>query len=254
LAISGKSACAGGRSIEIVWSFISQWVIRAQMARVAGVGVLAVVLFTADAARGQDVQQDPQEVQRERDRATCEQQLPPIEKAIEHDVSYAIGWRDAWLLLGATFVTLNLTSAFQNYGYRRNEGIILAVQSTLLMIQKPDATNYGRALAGLRTAESTDPCLALANARQILDAEADDFMEHNHIYQHVLAMAIPAIMTGIVAGASGHFDWASAGNEGVNMLIGMFAGELQVLTYPRPSMQGHHPPIKVGAASLSVSF
>src|ERR1700730_15145627 len=150
------------------------------MARVAGVGVLAVIVFPAKGARGQDVQEDAQQAQKERDMAHCAAELPPLEKAIEHDGNYANGWRDAWLLLGATFVTLNLTNAFQNYGYRRNESIVLAIQSTLLMIQKPDATNNHRALAGLRAAESTDPCLAVANARQILDAAADDYMEHTH--------------------------------------------------------------------------
>jgi uncharacterized membrane protein YgaE (UPF0421/DUF939 family) len=64
---------------------------------------------------------------------------------------------------------------------------------------------------------------------------------------HVIAIAIPIISSAILAGATGHWDFATNGNEGLTALVGIGLGELQVLTYPRPS-------VKMSGTSLSVTF
>jgi hypothetical protein len=40
-----------------------------------------------------------------------------------------------------------------------------------------------------------------------------------------------------VALAERHWDFAGHGSEGLSELVGIAAGELQVLTYPRPSLK-----------------
>jgi hypothetical protein len=226
------------------------------------VGVLAAIVMTsstgawADEAQPEEGQ-SPQQAQKARDQAACKEQLKPLEKAVESDGKYAAGWRDAWLVVGASSIALALTAAFQNYGYRRAEGIVGAIQSSLLMIQKPDAVTAQRALAGIRTAEDSDPCLALANVRQMVRAYEDDHWQHTHWWNHVLAIGIPIVLGAIVGVATNHFDYASNGNEGAIMTVGVVLGELQVLTFPRPSVQvdgTSHAPVQMGATGLTVKF
>ena len=230
------------------------------MGHLLRVGVLAGIVMTATtSARADDETptQSPQEAQKARDRADCTEELKPLEKAVESDSRYAQGWRDAWLTVGAASMSLAITAAFQNYGYRRAEGIVGAIQSSLLMIQKPDAVQAERALKGIRTAEDDDPCLALANVKQIIRADEDDHWQHNHWWQHVLAMGIPILIGAIVGVATNHFDYATNGNEGAIMTVGVVLGELQVLTFPRPSVHldsAPHPPVQMGVNSLTVHF
>jgi hypothetical protein len=227
------------------------------------VGVLAAIVMTTstgawadDAAETEGL--SPQMAQRARDREACIEQLKPLDAAVESDGKYANGWRDAWLLIGAASISLSLTGAFQNYGYRRAEGIVGAIQSSLLMIQKPDAVTAPRALAGVRTAEVEDPCLALANVKQMLRAYEDDWQQHTKWWQHLLAMGIPIVLGAIVGVATGHFDYATNGNEGAIMTVGVVLGELQVLTFPRPSVRvdgtPKYNPVQVGANSLTLTF
>jgi hypothetical protein len=206
--------------------------------------LLAVVVFaTAAGARAQDAQAG-QDAQKMHDRAGCAERLRPLEAAIESDGKYARGWRDAWLVTGTGLIALNLAGAFTVSGYRRTEGIVIAVQSALLMIQLPVAVSTTK---GLRGAASDDPCLALLDARDILVANAADAVDHTNVMAHVIAIAIPIITSAILAGATGHWDFATNGNEGLTTLVGIAVGELQVLTYPRPS-------VKMAGTSLSVSF
>jgi hypothetical protein len=234
------------------WSFISQWAIRVTattMRRLIAVILTVVVLVTTTRARAQDAQaaqegtQSARDAQRSRDRTSCDERLQPLEKAVESDWRYANSWRDAWLLTGTALIVLNLTGAFTVSGYRRAEGIVTAAQSSLLMIQLPVAL----ASKGVRDVESVDPCLALVDARNILVANADDAREHTNTFAHVVAISIPILTTAIVAAATGHFDFVGNGNEGVTTLVGVALGELQVLTYPRPS-------VKMSGTSLTVTF
>lgn len=230
------------------------------MGQILRVGVLAAIVMTATTgARADDETPtlSPQEAQKAHDRADCTEELKPLEKAVESDSKYAQGWRDAWLTIGAASFALGLTAAFQNYGYRRYEGIVGAAQSTLLMIQKPDAVTSERALKGIRTAEDSDPCLALANVKMILRANEDDHWQHTHWWNHLLAVGIPIVIGAIVGVATNHFDYATNGNEGAIMTVGVVLGELQVLTFPRPSVrfdETPHAPVQMGVNSLTVHF
>jgi hypothetical protein len=277
LAFSGKRARA--REPEFGWSLFSQWAIRVANGsgrwglresearrgdrgaphtdgypRRRGRGVatvrrfiallLSVTLFaTATGALAQDAQ-SAQDAQKMRDKASCADRLRPLETAIESDGKYARAWRDAWLVTGTGLIALNLAGAFTVSGYRRTEGIVIAVQSALLMIQLPVAVSTTQ---GLRGAASDDPCLALLDARDILVANAADATDHTNVMAHVIAIAIPIITSAILAGATGHWDFATNGNEGLTTLVGIGVGELQVLTYPRPS-------VKMAGTSLSVTF
>jgi hypothetical protein len=215
--------------------------------------VACAMLATTTGARAQDAP-SPQDDEKMRERADCTERLKPLEKAIESDWKYAISWRDAWLVTGASLVTLNLTAAFVYHGYRRTEPLISAVQSLLLMIQKPVAVTNERALEGIRGAESLDPCLALVDARNVLAAGEDDWQEHpGKFYQHIIAITIPIVIGAIVAGATGHWDFVGNGNEGLNMLVGAAIGETQLLTWPRPSVRSISA-VQVGASSLTVRF
>src|ERR1700730_13707620 len=163
------------------------------MAQLGGVGVramLALALFATTTAAGAPDAHTAQDAQRTRDRATCAERLRPLATAIEADGKYARGWRDAWLVTGSALIALNLAGAFTVSGYRRTEGIVIAVQSSLLMIQLPVAVSTTKGLGG---AESDDPCLALLEARNILQANADDAKEHTNVVAHVIAIAIPII-------------------------------------------------------------
>lgn len=231
------------------------------MGQMLRVGVLAaIVMATTTGAWADDETptQSPQEVEKARERAECTEQLKPLDKTVESDSRYAQGWRDAWLTVGAASISLALTAAFQNYGYRRAEGIVGAIQSSLLMIQKPDAVTSERALKGIRTAEDDDPCLAVANLRQILRANEDDWVQHTHWWNHVLAIGIPILVGAIVGVATNHFDYATNGNEGAIMTVGVVLGELQVLTFPRPSVRVDgpttHAPVQMGVNSLTLHF
>jgi hypothetical protein len=227
--------------------------------RLVAVIAVSAVLATTTGARAQETPepQSPQEAEKARERANCLEELQPLEKAIESDGKYAVGWRDAWLVTGTGLVTLNLTGAFVNHGYRRTEAIVGAVQSLLLMIQKPVAVTNERALDGLRGAESLDPCLAVINARNILDAAEDDHKEHTNLPAQILAIAIPVVMGAILAGTTGHWDFIGNGNEGLNTVVGVALGEIALWTWPRPSMHtswGPSPSVKMGASSLMVTF
>jgi hypothetical protein len=232
------------------------------MGQMLRVGALAAIVMTATTGAWADDETgapSPEEAQKAHDRAECTEQLKPLEKTVESDGRYAEGWRDAWLLVGAAAMSLNLTAAFQNYGYRRAEGIVGAIQSSLLMIQKPDAVTSRRALAGIRTAEDSDPCLALANVKMILRAHEDDHWQHTHWWNHVLAIGVPILVGAIVGVATNHFDYATNGNEGANMTVGVVISEIQLLTFPRPSVRidesgPHAPVIQMGATGLKVSF
>lgn len=207
-----------------------------------------VVLFLAGAVlvtTGSASAQDPAAAERLRgdEEARCAERLRPLERAIESDWRYATSWRDAWIVTGAALIALNLAGAFSVSGYRRTEGIVTAAQSSLLMIQQPAAAET-RSLHG---AGAIDPCLALLDARDVLEANADDASLHTSAIAHVLAIAVPVLTGAILAGATGHFDFVGNGNEGVTTLVGVALGELQVLTYPRPS-------VKMSGTSLTVSF
>jgi hypothetical protein len=215
--------------------------------------VAVAMLTTTTGARAQEAP-SPQDVEKARERADCTERLKPLEKAIESDGKYASGWRDAWLVTGASFVTLSLAGAYVNHGYRRTEGLVSAVQSLLLMIQKPTAVTNARALDGIRGAESLDPCLALVDARDILSTNEDDYQEHpGKFYQHIIAIALPIAISAIVAGATGHWDFIGNGNEGLSAVVGAAFGEAQLLTWPRPSVKSIQS-VQVGASSLTVKF
>jgi hypothetical protein len=231
----------------------------ASMRRFIAVIMALAVLGATTGARAQDAPdgQSAQDIQKTRERASCLARLRPLENTIESDGKYAVGWRDAWLLTGATLITLNVTAAFNvSERYRRTEGIVLAVSSALLMIQKPVAVTNERALAGIRGAEGLDPCLALLDARNILWANEDDWKEHTNAPAHIIAIALPILTSAIVAAGTGHWDFAGHGNEGVNALIGIALGEFQLLTWPRPSVKfgDPSPSVKVGGTSLTVTF
>jgi hypothetical protein len=226
------------------------------------VGVLSAIVMTATTGAWADEAQpeeglSPQQAQKARDEAACTEQLKPLEKAVESDGKYAAGWRDAWLIVGASGIALGLTAAFQNYGYRRQEGIVGAIQSSLLMIQKPDAVQAQRALDGIRTAQDSDPCLALANVRQMIRAYEDDHWQHTHWWQYLIAGGIPILVGAIVGVATNHFDYATNGNEGAIMTVGVVLGVLQVATFPRPSVKidgAPHAPVQMGATGLTLHF
>lgn len=212
---------------------------------------LALALFAEPlAARAQDTQPDEQAAQqaaKERERATCRQRLGPLEQQIASDGRYAQGWRDTWYVVGVGSMALSTAAAFTVTGYRRTEAFVGFFQSALLMVQIPTAVNNLRALDGVRQAEALDPCLALVNARAIFESNEDDWEQHTKPWQHGLAILLPIVMSAVVAGATGHWDFAVGGNEGALALIGSAIGELQVLTYPRPS-------VRTSGTALSLSF
>jgi hypothetical protein len=209
----------------------------------------SAVIAASTSARADDAAPEPAPTPEvaAQERADCRAQLDIAEQAIARDAKYARNWTDAWYVTGTSLMVLNLTNVFQVHDYRRSEAIVFGAMSSLLMIQVPTATSSAKALRGLRTSGGDDPCLALANARFILDVNADDAVQH----QNAVAYAVPVILNvlagAIVAVAVGHWDFAGHGAEGLSTLVGITAGELQVATYPRSSL-------KVSGTSLQMSF
>jgi hypothetical protein len=181
------------------------------------------------------------------ERADCERQLTLAETAIERDAKYARNWTDAWYVTGTSLIALNLTNVFQEHDYRRSEAIVFGAMSTLLMIQLPTATTSATALRGIRSAGIQDPCLALANARFVLETNADDAAQHTNAVGYIVPVVLNVLAGAIVAVAVGHWDFAGHGAEGLSSLVGIAAGELQTATYPRSSL-------KVSGTSLQMSF
>jgi hypothetical protein len=215
--------------------------------------VASAVLVTTTGARAQEAQ-SPQDAEKIREQTDCTERLKPLEKAIEKDGHYASAWRDVWLVTGAGGALLSLSGAFAITGYRRAEGLVGAVQSLLLMIQKPDAVANARTLEGIRGVETLDPCLALLDARNVLAANEADWQEHpGKVYQHIIAISVPIVIGALVAGATGHWDFVGNGNEGLQTLIGVAISETQLLTWPRPSIKTIGS-VQVGATSLTVRF
>lgn len=182
------------------------------------------------------------------DKAACKKRLLELEAALDGDAKYARDWQAAWLVTGSGLITLNLAKAFQTTDYRRGESLVYAVTSSLLMLQVvPTATTTGRALQGLRTAQNDDPCLALPSTRYMLETNADDGDLHRGVIPHVIGIAFNLLTGAVLALATGHWDFAGHGSEGISTLMGIAVGELQVLTYPRGSL-------RTNGTSLAVSF
>jgi hypothetical protein len=174
------------------------------------------------------------------------------EDAIERDGKYARNWTDAWYVTGASLITLSIASIFQYHDYRVSESIVNGVLGTLLMIQVPDATYNHKALQGIRTAASDNPCLALNSARHIIEVNADDADQHQNAFAYIFPIAFNIVVGAIVAVSEWHWDFAGHGDEGLLTLIGIAASELQVVTFPRPSVSPSVAQLPLGSASLNV--
>jgi hypothetical protein len=181
------------------------------------------------------------------DKAECTRQLVIAEDALERDGKYARNWTDAWYVTGTSLITLSLVGIFQYHDYRVSEQIVNAVLGLGLMIQVPDATTNHRALQGIRTAGLSDPCLALTSARDIIEVNADDAKQHQNAFAYIFPIALNVVVGAIVAIAEGHWQFAGHGDEGLGTLIGIAASELQVTTFPSPSL-------KVTGTSLQMNF
>jgi hypothetical protein len=181
------------------------------------------------------------------ERGECTRQLLIAEDALERDGKYARNWTDAWYVVGASLITLSLTSIFQYHDYRVAEQIVNASLGGFLMIQVPDATTNHRALKGIRTAGVSDPCLALTNARFIAEVNAEDARQHQTAFSYIFPIGLNIFVGAVVAAATGHWDFAGHGDEGLGTLIGIAASEIAVVTYPQPS-------IKFSGSSLSGTF
>jgi hypothetical protein len=181
------------------------------------------------------------------ERADCSRQLDIAEVAMERDYKYARNWTDAWYVTGASLIALNLTGIFQYKDYRVSESIVFGALSTLLMIQVPTATTNDVTLKGIRAIALEDPCLALTNARFVMQVNADDRATHQSAFAYIFPIVLNVVAGGIVAIAEGHWEFAGHGDEGLSELIGIAAGELQVLTYPGSSL-------KVSGSSFTMSF
>jgi hypothetical protein len=181
------------------------------------------------------------------ERGECTRQLMIAEEAIDRDGKYARNWTDAWYVTGASLITLSLVGIFQYHDYRVSEQIVNASLGTLLMIQVPDATTNHRALQGIRTAGATDPCLALASARYIIEVNADDARLHQNAFAYIFPIALNIVVGAVVALAENHWEFAGHGDEGLGTLIGIAASELSVVTYPSPS-------VKFNGTSLQAKF
>ncbi len=169
------------------------------------------------------------------------------EPAVERDYKYARNWTDAWYVTGTSLIALNLVGIFQFGDYRVSEAVVFGALSTLLMIQVPTATTNGKALEGIRAAAVYDPCLALANASYTFEVNRADQAEHQTAFAYIFPVALNVVATAIVGLAEGHFDFVGHGSEGLSALVGIAAGELQVMTYPGASM-------KVNGSSLHMTF
>jgi hypothetical protein len=220
----------------------------------AGASIVAAMLAAAIAAapasaRADDAAPEPSPTPETvaQERGDCTRQLTLAENAIEHDAKYARNWTDAWYVTGTSLIALNLTNVFVEHDYRRSEAIVFGAMSSLLMIQLPTATTSATALRGIRSSGVEDPCLALANARFVLETNADDAVQH----QNAVAYAVPDFLNvlagAILAVSTRHWDFAGHGSEGLSTLVGIAAGELQTVTYPRSSL-------RVSGTSLTMSF
>jgi hypothetical protein len=195
-------------------------------------------------------------------KAECARQLDIASEAIERDGKYARNWTDAWYVTGASLITLSIASIFQYHDYRVSESIVNGVLGTLLMIQVPDATYNHRTLQGIRTAGAESPCLALTSARSLIEVNTDDANQHQNTFAYVFPIAFNIVVGAIVAIAEGHWDFAGHGDEGLLTLIGIAASELQVVTFPRPSVSpsiaalplGSSASLSVGPTSLQLKF
>jgi len=181
------------------------------------------------------------------ERTECTRQLIIAEDAIERDGKYARNWTDAWYVTGVSLIALNLSNVFFYHDYHVPEAVVNATLATLLMIQVPDATTNHRALEGIRMAAVGDPCLALTNARYIVEVNADDAAKHQNAFAYIFPIALNAVVAAIVAVSVGHWEFAGHGDEGLSTLVGIAASELQVVTYPSPS-------IKFSGTSLTATF
>jgi hypothetical protein len=181
------------------------------------------------------------------DKAACLQRLQEVEAALDRDAKYARDWQAAWLVTGASLISLSAAKAGFQTDYRRGEDIAYAVAGTLLLIQVPTATTTDRALRGLRNAQTFDPCLALPSTRYMLETNDDDGVLHRGPIPHVIGIALNLITGAVVALASGHWDFVGHGSEGMSTLVGIAASELQIWTYPRGSLHTQ-------GTSLAVSF
>jgi hypothetical protein len=180
-------------------------------------------------------------------KADCEQKLVVAERMMEKDYNYARAWQDSWYVVAASLMGLSLTSAYTYHDYRRGEQLAGAFQSLLLIIQVPTAISTKRTLQGLRTAAPEDPCLALANARNVFEVNYDDYVQHTKVMNYVIGGVIP-IFAGLIVGmATKHWDYAGHGSEGLSTTVGIIAGELQLITYPHGSLH-------VGGTSLTMTF
>lgn len=171
------------------------------------------------------------------EKADCTRDLHIAEDAIERDYKYARNWTDAWYVTGTSLIALNLSGMFMYHDYRVGESVVFAALSTLLMIQIPTATSSGRALQAIRASAAADPCLALENAQNIFRSNAADAADHQSAFTYIFPVVLNVLAGGIVALAERHWDFAGHGSEGLSELVGIAAGELQVLTYPRPSQK-----------------
>ena len=171
------------------------------------------------------------------EKAECARQLSIAVNAIERDGKYARNWTDAWYVTGASLITLGLTSIFFYKDYRVSESIVSTSLGTLLMIQVPDAVYNKQTLQGIRTAGVSDPCLALTNARSIVEVNEDDANQHQNAFAYIFPIALNVVVGAIVALAEGHWEFAGHGDEGLGTLVGIAASELQVVTFPRPTIK-----------------
>ncbi len=169
------------------------------------------------------------------------------EDALERDGKYARNWTDAWYVTGASLITLSLAAIFEYHDYRVSEQVVNAVLGLGLIIQVPDATTNHRALQGIRTAGVSDPCMALTSARYIIEVNADDAKQHQNAFAYIFPIALNVVVGAIVALAEGHWEFAGHGDEGLGTLIGIAASELQVVTFPTPSL-------KLTGTSLQMNF
>ncbi len=182
---------------------------------------------------------------RAREEHECARQFAIAEQALEQDYKYARNWTDAWYVTGASLIGLGLTNDFLYKDYRLSEAITFTALGALLMIQVPTATFNKRALDGIRASSSNEPCLALNSAKHIFEVNAHDADDHQSAFAYIFPVALNVVAGGILALSTQHWDFAGHGAEGLSVLVGIVAGELQVLTYPRPSLKHDAPAISL---------
>ena len=65
----------------------------------------------------------------------------------------------------------------------------------------------------------------------------DDANQHQNAFAYIFPIALNVVVGAIVAARGGHWDFAGHGDEGLLTLVGIAASELQVVTFPRPSIK-----------------